>query len=213
MQQYEGMAAAAGGGGGGGQFHPETVQARLAAKLVLETDALLYGEGDSGVGGGGGVGEDGENGDGNGAVVGSGGGDRVGKELARILGEGEKDDPDLYRVLGLSRWASAPQVKDAFRRLVLLVHPDKLPGSAPPPLRAAAAEAFQLVQEAYEALASPGERRKYDAYRVKLRRKRWRQRVRPIIDKLDEWGDYAEPFWRRRRRIALGLFLFWALVL
>lgn len=102
-------------------------------------------------------------------------------------------------------------MKEAFRRLVLLVHPDKMGG--PPAVRAAAAEAFQLVQEAYEVLSSPQERVTYNARMRRMRGKRWRQRVRPLVDKLDEWADYVEPFWRRRRRIALGLFLVWALVL
>lgn len=198
VQQYEGM----GLGGAGGTV--ETVQAKLAAKLVLETDALLYGDGatpqSSALEG---------EGEGEGGASGGLSDGKAGKEVARILKEGDKDDPDLYRVLGLSRRASFAAVKEAFRRLVLLVHPDKIRGD----LRAPAGEAFQLVQEAYEVLASPGERQKYDAYLKKMQRKRWRQRVRPVIDKLDEWADVVEPFWRRRRRIALGLFLMWALVL
>jgi hypothetical protein len=205
MQQYEGMGQQSPFGGGGGG-HPETLKAKLAAKLVLETEALLYGDEEAPPPSS--LDDDDEAGENGGLGVLSG---KAGKEIARLLAEGEKDDPDLYRVLGLSRRASAQAVKDSFRRLVLLVHPDKIGG--PPPVRAAAAEAFQLVQEAYESLASPGERKKYDAYRAKLRRKRWRQRVRPVIDKLDEWGDYAEPFWRRRRQLAVGVFLLWALVL
>ncbi len=215
MQQYEGMGQQSPfGGGGGGNGHPETLKAKLAAKLVLETEALLYGDDEAGGGGSSSSSPsssssslDDDDG-GLGALSG-----RAGKEIARLLAEGEQDDPDWYRVLGLSRRASAQAVKDSFRRLVLLVHPDKVGGPPGGALRAAAAEAFQLVQEAYESLAAPGERRRYDMYRAKLRRKRWRQRVRPVIDKLDEWGDYAEPVWRRRRQVAVGLFLLWALVL
>jgi hypothetical protein len=132
--------------------------------------------------------------------------DRMGKEIARILREGEKDEPNWYAVLGISRRASAQSVKDSFRRLVLLIHPDKTASRG-------AQEAFQLVQEAYESLSSPGERRAYDQYLVKLRAKHWKQRIRPIKDKLDELSDYYEPVLERKGKIALGAFLLWALVL
>lgn len=198
---------------GGNGEESATVRARLAAKLVLETDALLYG-GQGGPGGGGmlgleigdeGLDEEEEGGVGEGkkaALV----RDRTGKEIARILREGEKDEPNWYAVLGISRRASAQSVKDSFRRLVLLIHPDKTASRG-------AQEAFQLVQEAYESLSSPSERRAYDQYLVKLRAKRWKERIRPIKDKLDELSDYYEPVLERKGKIVLGAFLLWALVL
>eukprot|EP00624_Nannochloropsis_granulata_P005086 evm.model.NODE_36112_length_42287_cov_34.125004.5 len=195
---------------GGSGDESATVRARLAAKLVLETDALLYG----GQGGPGGAGleigdedleqeEEGGMNEGKKAALVR---DRMGKEIARILREGEKDEPNWYAVLGISRRASAQSVKDSFRRLVLLIHPDKTASRG-------AQEAFQLVQEAYESLSSPGERRAYDQYLVKLRAKHWKQRIRPIKDKLDELSDYYEPVLERKGKIALGAFLLWALVL
>jgi DnaJ-class molecular chaperone len=48
------------------------------------------------------------------------------------------------------------------------VHPDKC-------AHRDAHEAFQLVQEAYESLASPTERAKYDQFLVRMRAKRWRR--------------------------------------
>lgn len=189
-----------------------TARAHLAAKLVLETDALLYG------GHGGPVGaalleveggdEDWENGEGAGSagmknVLAK---DRTSKEIQRILQEGEKEEPNWYVVLGISRRAQAQAVKDSFRRLVLLIHPDKTS-------HLGAQEAFHLVQEAYESLSSPIERLAYDQYLVKLRAKRWKQRLRPLVDKVDDFSDYYEPILERKGQIAAAAFLLWALVL
>lgn len=183
------------------------MRARLAAKLVLETDALLYG-GQGGPDGllleaeGLGVDEDDEDGSKKAALVNT----VAGKEIARILREGDKDDPNWYKILSLSRRATLQAVKDSFRRLVLLIHPDKCSHRG-------AADAFQLVQEAYESLSSPLERRKYDEFLIKLRTKRWKQRIRPLKDKMDEFSDYYEPIMERKGKIMLGAFLVWALVL
>lgn len=194
---------------GGSGDESATVRARLAAKLVLETDALLYG-GQGGSGGAGlEIGDDDPEEEEGGMIEGKKAAllrDRTGKEIARILREGEKDDPNWYAVLGISRRASAQTVKDSFRRLVLLIHPDKTASRG-------AQEAFQLVQEAYESLSGPSERRAYDLYLVKLRTKHWKQRIRPLKDKLDELSDYYEPVLERKGKIALGAFLVWALVL
>jgi curved DNA-binding protein CbpA len=97
-------------------------------------------------------------------------------------------------------------VKDSFRRLVLLIHPDKTS-------HLGAQEAFHLVQEAYESLSSPIERLAYDQYLVKLRAKRWKQRLRPLVDKVDDFSDYYEPILERKGQIAAAAFLLWALVL
>ncbi len=62
---------------------------------------------------------------------------------------------DYYRILGLSRDASAEQVKQAYRKLARKYHPDV---SREP----RAEERFKEVSEAYEVLRDPDKRRAYD---------------------------------------------------
>jgi DnaJ family protein A protein 2 len=61
--------------------------------------------------------------------------------------------PDLYAVLGLSRSASADEIKRAYRKESLLRHPD----------RGGTKEAFQELQRANEVLSDPAKRAHYDA--------------------------------------------------
>lgn len=62
----------------------------------------------------------------------------------------------MYEVLGVARGASDKEVKTAFRRLALKLHPDvnKAPG---------AEAAFTACKEAYEVLSDARLRREYDA--------------------------------------------------
>ncbi|KDO34548.1 hypothetical protein SPRG_00611 [Saprolegnia parasitica CBS 223.65] len=65
---------------------------------------------------------------------------------------------DLYEVLGISRDASSPEIKKAFRKLSLKLHPDKNPGDED------AAKKFAEVASAYEVLSDTEKRKKYDMY-------------------------------------------------
>jgi curved DNA-binding protein CbpA len=62
---------------------------------------------------------------------------------------------DLYRVLGISRTASASEIKSAYRRLARQYHPDV--NSDP-----TAAQKFAGVTEAYHTLIDPDKRSLYD---------------------------------------------------
>jgi curved DNA-binding protein len=68
------------------------------------------------------------------------------------------DFKDYYSILGVSRNASADEIKKSFRRLARKYHPDMNPGD-----KKAEAE-FKEVNEAYEVLSDPDKRKKYDQF-------------------------------------------------
>ena len=65
---------------------------------------------------------------------------------------------DYYEILGLSKTASADEIRTAHRRLVRKFHPDVNKNDP------TAAAKFQEVQEAYDALSDPEKRRQYDEF-------------------------------------------------
>ncbi|MAG93204.1 MAG: molecular chaperone DnaJ [Planctomycetaceae bacterium] len=67
-------------------------------------------------------------------------------------------DSDYYRVLGVSRNASADELRKAYKKLARENHPDRKPGDEQ------AAEKFKQVQEAYAILGDDEKRKKYDRF-------------------------------------------------
>ena len=67
---------------------------------------------------------------------------------------------DFYQVLGLSRTASADEIKKAYRRLARQYHPDLHAGSK----KAEMEKKFKELNEAHEVLSDPDKRKKYDQY-------------------------------------------------
>jgi molecular chaperone DnaJ len=65
---------------------------------------------------------------------------------------------DYYEVLGVSKDASPSDLKSAYRKLALKLHPDKNPGDSQ------AEEKFKEAAEAYSVLSDAEKRQRYDAY-------------------------------------------------
>jgi len=65
---------------------------------------------------------------------------------------------DFYEILGVSKSATAAEIKKAYRKKALEYHPDKNPGDAK------AEEMFKKAAEAYEVLSNPDKKARYDQF-------------------------------------------------
>ncbi|QLQ09059.1 MAG: molecular chaperone DnaJ [Nocardioidaceae bacterium] len=67
---------------------------------------------------------------------------------------------DFYQVLGVSKDASASDIKKAYRKLARESHPDSKPGDK------AAEERFKAIAEAYDVVGDTAKRKEYDEQRA-----------------------------------------------
>jgi molecular chaperone DnaJ len=65
---------------------------------------------------------------------------------------------DFYEILGVSKSASADEIKKAYRKVAMQFHPDRNPGDK------AAEEKFKEAAEAYEILSDTDKKAKYDRF-------------------------------------------------
>ncbi|MBD5279993.1 MAG: molecular chaperone DnaJ [Bacteroides sp.] len=65
---------------------------------------------------------------------------------------------DYYEVLGVSKGATADEIKKAYRKMAIKYHPDKNPGDKE------AEEKFKEAAEAYDVLSDADKRAKYDQF-------------------------------------------------
>ncbi|MDP3988224.1 MAG: J domain-containing protein [Candidatus Levybacteria bacterium] len=67
------------------------------------------------------------------------------------------DNKDFYQILGVSKTASADEIKRAYRKMALQYHPDKNKSKE-------AVEKFKEVTQAYEVLSDPQKKQTYDQF-------------------------------------------------
>jgi len=92
---------------------------------------------------------------------------------------------DYYVVLGIAEDADEETIRSAFRALARRYHPDVGAGSSP--------VAFQRAREAYETLADPARRRRYD------RQLRASRAHSAAVEELTVSKPFAEPISGSRR--------------
>ena len=88
---------------------------------------------------------------------------------------------DYYEVLGVSPDADQKTIKQTYRKLARQYHPDVNPGNKE------AEERFKEINEAYQALSNPEQRKKYDELRAQYQR--WQQSGRSPRD--FNWQSWA----------------------
>lgn len=102
------------------------------------------------------------------------------------------DKEYLYTILNVATDASADAIKDAYRSLAVLLHPDKHKDAS---RKGAAESRFREVQRAYEILSDPERRTIYDYFGEEGLKSTWSVAVRGRSPR-----EMQEEFERERRR-------------
>ena len=105
---------------------------------------------------------------------------------------------DYYEVLNVSKQASEPELKKAYRQQALKYHPDKNPGDH------AAEEKFKEAAEAYEVLKDPEKRQIYDQFGHEGLKGRGFSGFQGFEDIFSSFGDVFQDFFGGGRREQTG---------
>ncbi|KAL4062482.1 hypothetical protein V8B97DRAFT_1869842 [Scleroderma yunnanense] len=97
---------------------------------------------------------------------------------------------NLYETLGLNRHATQEEIRKAYRRRALETHPDRLPQNASATQKATSEEMFRKVNNAYEVLNDPSNRKLYDEHGV------WPPPAPQVNGRHSSRDPFTEPFFR-----------------
>ena len=136
---------------------------------------------------------------------------------------------NYYEILGISPNADEKEIKEAYKKLVLIYHPDKVP----PEKKKEAEEYFKKINEAYETLIDPEKRELYNEVLKQFREEKEEIRYSDIYYAIKEpgffkflrkniipiqyagsiiWGPIAGALWHyTTKKIKLNPFSFFSL--
>ena len=93
---------------------------------------------------------------------------------------------DYYKILGIKPDSDSKEIKNAYRRMVNLSHPDKHPENGPD------ASSFIEIQEAYDVLGNPERRKEYNENYFR-NRPEWREQPAWQEVNFRETDEFDEP--------------------
>ncbi len=102
---------------------------------------------------------------------------------------------DLYSALGVSKTASADEIKKAYRKLALQYHPDKNPGDK------ASEDKFKQISAAYAVLGDETKKSQYDMYGSA---DAYAQAQRGSYDSSYGQNPFGDDFWQWYSQAARG---------